>query len=98
MSLDAPALRQALDKTPGAQTDGLETVHTLLCRREAPAFQRAARASGDSGEELLVACTQEQRLFLELNEETEGAASVVQLHLQPVQQHRVGDRRSSATA
>jgi ferredoxin len=40
-----------------------------LCRREAPAFQRAAR----SGEDLLVACTQESRLFLELAEQTTGA-------------------------
>ena len=68
MPLDAPALSQALAKTPGASTDGLETVHTLLCRREAGAFQRAAKASGASGDELLVACTQERRLFLELND------------------------------
>ena len=76
MPLDGPLLNQALAKTPGASTDGLEQVHTLLCRREAAAFQRAAKASGASGDELLVACTQEARLFLELNEETEGAASV----------------------
>ena len=76
MPLDGPALIQALAKTPGASTDGLEQVHTLLCRREAAAFQRAAKASGQSGDELLVACTQEARLFLELNEETEGAASM----------------------
>ena len=76
MPLDGPALIQALAKTPGASTDGLEQVHTLLCRREAAAFQRAAKASGQSGDELLVACTQEARLFLELNEETEGAASL----------------------
>ena len=76
MSLDAPGLSQALEKTPGASSEGLETVHSLLCRREAPAFQRAAKATGFSGDELLVACTQEARLFLELNEETEGAASM----------------------
>ncbi len=76
MALDAPALSRALAKTPGASTDGLETVHSLLCRREAPAFQRAAKASGASGDELLVACTQESRLFLELNEQTVGAASI----------------------
>ena len=51
-------------------------MHTLLCRREAPAFQRAAKDSGNSGDELLIACTQESRLFLELNQATEGAASV----------------------
>ncbi len=78
MPLDAPALSQALGKTAGASTDGLETVHTLLCRREAGAFQRAAKATAASGDELLVACTQESRLFLELNEQTEGAASVAQ--------------------
>ena len=51
-------------------------MHTLLCRREAGAFQRAAKATGASGDELLVACTQESRLFLELNDETEGAARI----------------------
>ena len=76
MSLDASALKQALARTPGAQTDGLDVVHTLLCRREAGAFQRAAKDTAGSGDALLVACTQEQRLFLELNDETEGAARV----------------------
>jgi ferredoxin len=76
MALDAPALKLALAKTPGAHTDGLDTVHTLLCRREAPAFQRAAKTTSASGDELLVACTQEGRLFLELNDQTEGAAHV----------------------
>ncbi len=76
MTLDAPALKQALARTPGAQTDGLDVVHTLLCRREAGAFQRAAKDTAGSGDALLVACTQESRLFLELNDETEGAARV----------------------
>jgi hypothetical protein len=39
-------------------------------------FQRAAKETTASGDELLVACTQESRLFLELNQETEGAAGV----------------------
>ena len=69
MTLDGPGLAKALG--PNA-ADGLDTVHTLLCRREAGAFQRAAK----SGDELLVACTQESRLFLELNAETEGARSI----------------------
>ena len=69
MPLDGPALSKALGPDAGA---GLETVHTTLCRREAGAFQRAAK----SGEELLVACTQESRLFLELNAQTEGAAGL----------------------
>lgn len=74
MPLDAPALRQALATTPGASPEGLDHVHSLLCRREAGAFQRAALGTGP-GDELLVACTQEQRLFLELTEQTEGAVS-----------------------
>ncbi|MBA4175987.1 MAG: 4Fe-4S ferredoxin [Leptothrix sp. (in: Bacteria)] len=78
MTLDALALRQALAKTPGAHSDGLDTVHTLLCRREAGAFQRAAKATSASADELLVACTQEARLFLELNDATEGAAGVAE--------------------
>jgi ferredoxin len=74
MPLDAAALKTALQQTSNASPDGLEHLHTLLCRREAGAFQRAAKTSGDSGEPLVVACTQEHRLFLELNEQTEGAA------------------------
>jgi ferredoxin len=66
MPLNGPALRQALGAEAGA---GLETVHSTLCRREAGAFQRAAKGADD----LLVACTQESRLFLALNDETEGA-------------------------
>jgi len=76
MPLDVPALSQALTATPGASPDGLETTHTLLCRREAGAFQRAAKATGEAGEPLLVACTQESRLFVELNAQTEGAAPI----------------------
>ncbi len=49
-------------------------VHTTLCRREAPEFQRAAK----SGDDLLVACTQESRLFLELNQQTVGAPSITE--------------------
>jgi len=71
MTLDGPALAKALGPEAGA---GVETVHTLLCRREAGAFQRAAK----SGDDLLVACTQESRLFLDLNEQTDGAASVAE--------------------
>ncbi|MCV2366842.1 4Fe-4S binding protein [Roseateles oligotrophus] len=66
MPLNGPALKAALGPEAGA---GLETVHTLLCRREAGSFQRAAK----SGDDLLVACTQESRLFLQLSEQTEGA-------------------------
>jgi ferredoxin len=61
MPLDGAALSRAL----GEHLD----VHTTLCRREAAAFQRAARLP----EALVVACTQEQPLFTELAEATEGA-------------------------
>ncbi|MDP3519622.1 MAG: 4Fe-4S binding protein [Hydrogenophaga sp.] len=64
MPLDVPALGRALGETL--------TEHTTLCRREAPAFQQAAR----SGDDLVVACTQESRLFVELAEQTEGSASL----------------------
>ncbi len=71
MTLDRPALSRVLARTPGASAEGVGEAHSALCRREAPAFQRAAK----SGEDLLVACTQESRLFLELAEQTEGAPS-----------------------
>ena len=70
MPLDASALSRALQSSPTARADGVETLHHTLCRREAGAFQRAAR---DEGEALVVACTQEQRLFAELAAATEGA-------------------------
>jgi len=64
MPLNALALGQALDEDL--------TLHTTLCRRDAPAFQKACRSS----DELVVACTQESRLFTELSEQTEGAVSL----------------------
>ncbi|MEJ8848670.1 4Fe-4S dicluster domain-containing protein [Variovorax rhizosphaerae] len=57
-------------KTLGAALAEPLTLHTGLCRREAPAFQRALA----SGDEIVVACTQEKRLFTELAEQTPGAA------------------------
>ena len=65
MPLDAQAIAQAL----GASADVPTTVHQALCRREAPLFQQAAK----TGDDLLVACTQESRLFLQLAEQTVGA-------------------------
>src|SRR5690606_5715617 len=44
---------------------------------DAPAFQRACRSS----DELVVACTQESRLFTELAQQTEGA---VPLDVRPI--------------
>lgn len=64
MTLDAKALGTALDEDL--------TTHTTLCRRDAPAFQRASRSNDD----LVVACTQESRLFNELSEQTEGAVAL----------------------
>jgi len=69
MPLDGAALGRALGES-------IE-VHTTLCRREAGAFQRAARQPDD----LVVACTQEQRLFTELAEATEG---VLPLDARPI--------------
>ncbi|MBL8351412.1 MAG: 4Fe-4S binding protein [Burkholderiaceae bacterium] len=74
MPLDRQALASALSRTPGASPEGIVAAHSGLCRREAGAFQRAAIATAASAEPLLVACTQERRLFVELNAQTEGAA------------------------
>ena len=52
------------------------TLHTTLCRREAGAFQQALLHSGSQQEGVLVACTQEARLFGEIAEQTEGAQAV----------------------
>lgn len=65
MPLDPKALGRALDESL--------TLHTTLCRREAGAFQQAIR----SGDEVVVACTQEKRLFGELAGQTEGAVSPI---------------------
>ncbi len=61
--LDPKALGKALDEDL--------TLHTALCRREAGAFLQAAR----SGEPLVVACTQEQRLFTDLADQQAQAAA-----------------------
>ena len=66
MPLDAKALGAALHETL--------TLHSTLCRREAGAFQQAL----GTGEPVVVACTQERRLFTELAAaEGEAAAPVV---------------------
>lgn len=59
------------EKILGAALDEKLTLHSSLCRREAGAFQQAIKG----GEEVVVACTQEKRLFAELGENTEGAVS-----------------------
>ena len=60
-------------KTLGAALNEELTLHTTLCRREAGAFVQAIQ----SGEEVVVACTQEKRLFSELGEQTEAAVSPI---------------------
>ena len=64
MPLDARRIGQALGEEL--------TLHSTLCRREAPAFQRALKGDGEA---VVVACTQEQRLFGELAEQTEGVTT-----------------------
>src|SRR4051812_37240239 len=49
------------------------TLHSTLCRREAGAYQQAIK----TGEDVVVACTQEKRLFTELAQQTEGAVSTI---------------------
>ena len=60
-------------RTLGAALDENLTLHSVLCRREAGAFQKAIQ----SGEDVVVACTQEKRLFAELAQQTDGASSVI---------------------
>ena len=60
-------------QTLGAALDEKLTLHSALCRREAGAFQQAIQ----SGDDVLVACTQEKRLFAELAEQTPGTTSVI---------------------
>ncbi|MBV7539508.1 4Fe-4S binding protein [Acidovorax sp. sic0104] len=67
MPLDAKALGAALHEDQGL------TLHSTLCRREAGAFQQAIK----TGQDVVVACTQEQRLFAELGQQTEGAISPI---------------------
>jgi len=61
MPLDPKALGAALNENL--------TLHSTLCRREAGAFVQAMQ----TGEELVVACTQERRLFVELAQQSSKA-------------------------
>jgi ferredoxin len=60
-------------QTLGAALHEELTLHSALCRREAGAFQKAIQ----SGDDVVVACTQESRLFAELGKETVGAVSPI---------------------
>jgi ferredoxin len=57
----------------GAALNETLTLHSALCRREAGAFQKAIQ----SGDDVVVACTQEKRLFNEVSEQTERVTSVI---------------------
>ena len=61
-------------KTLGAALNEKLTLHSTLCRREAGAFEQAITQA--NGEEVVVACTQEARLFTEMAVQTAGAAGV----------------------
>ncbi len=61
------------EKILGAALGEELQLHSSLCRREAGDFQRAIQ----SGAEVVVACTQERRLFGEIGEQTEGAVSPI---------------------
>jgi ferredoxin len=63
MPLDGKGLARAL------KSGGTAIVHTELCRRQVSAFEAAVK----TGEDLVVACTQEAPLFGELHEQLEGA-------------------------
>jgi ferredoxin len=65
MPLDAGSLGRALGEDL--------TLHSTLCRREAGAFQKAIRGGAD----VVVACTQEKRLFGEIAGQTEGALAPI---------------------
>jgi ferredoxin len=60
-------------QTLGAALNESLTLHSALCRREAGAFQKAAQ----SGDDVVVACTQEKRLFAEVAQQTAGVSSVI---------------------
>jgi ferredoxin len=64
MPLDSRALSASLNEPL--------TLHTNLCRREAAEFLKAA----SSGEELVVACTQESRLFNELADQAKLSSPI----------------------
>jgi ferredoxin len=65
MPLDKVSLGAALNETL--------TLHSSLCRREAGAFIKAL----GTGEDLVVACTQESRLFSELASQAPGAQAPI---------------------
>lgn len=71
MPLDGKALARAL------KSGAALPVHTELCRRHVSAFEAAVK----SGNDLVVACTQEAPLFGELHGALEGSASIQFLNI-----------------
>jgi ferredoxin len=61
-------------KSLGVALDENLTLHSALCRREAPDFLKAIQSGED---EVVVACTQEKRLFTELAEQAPGRVSPI---------------------
>jgi len=66
MPLDGKAVAGTLE------LDAVPHIHSELCRRHVAAFEAAAK----SGEDLLVACTQEAPLFRELHEEFKATGDI----------------------
>jgi ferredoxin len=66
MPLDGKALARALD------SDAPLAITSELCRRHVSTFEAAVK----TGEEVLVACTQEAPLFTELHEQLNGSAAI----------------------
>ena len=61
------------EKSLGAALGETLTRHSTLCRREAGDFQQAIRGADD----VVVACTQEKRLFGEIATGTDGAVAAI---------------------
>jgi Fe-S-cluster-containing dehydrogenase component len=66
MKLDGKAIAGALGES------GEPRIHDALCRQHVAAFEAAVK----SGEDLLVACTQEASLFSALHDDFEGQAAI----------------------
>ncbi len=67
------------EKSLGAALGEELQLHSSLCRREAGDFQQAIKG----GAEVVVACTQEKRLFGEIGEQTEGRGIARQVRQHP---------------
>ena len=66
MTVDAKALAAAL------KLDGMPGVATELCRKHVSSFEAAVR----SGEDVVVACTQEAPLFSELHKALQATSEI----------------------